>query len=210
MRNSILVITIIWTLGATGQLQLESNFNSVHIGRNQSITVGYNWSRFSIYGGLKYNINKLDNFPESQMFKKTSWATTTGEHIGFNLGAKFEFLQLKNISFFVHYDLQQSFTHFRHISINYLGSIVPEPTSEYDLVYHKTLAFIGPIWIFENNLGIGYKVHIYKGLFLTNKFGGGIMFFKNTDPLNWIITGGGNWELSEMISFGIGWIFDKQ
>jgi len=209
MKLTNLVVFIFFSFLGWSQFSLESNFSSVHIGRNQNLTLNYQWNKLSLYSGVKYNFNKLDNFPVSTMIKKTAWATKNSENIGGVIGLKYDLVRLKNISFFSFFECQQSFTHTRHISVIYVGSSVPNPTSEYDLVYQNRVDIIGPWWIFENNIGLGYHVEISKGLYLTSKAGIGIVAFKNTDEKNIVIFSGGNWEFSEILSFGIGYKFNK-
>lgn len=208
MKKYILGLIIILSSLCHSQFAIESNFSSVHIGRNQNLTLGYQFKKFFVYGGIKYNFNKRDNFPVGAWFKKTSWATTVGEHFGGVVGFRYHFTNLEHISLFSYLEIQQSYTHVRHLSEYILGSVVPEPTSDYDLVYQKQLYFVGPWWFIENNLGFGFSCEIWSGLSLNAKFGGGILFFKNLDK-QYLVLGPGNWELSEMLSFGLGWKFNE-
>ncbi|MBK9593308.1 MAG: hypothetical protein IPO32_18025 [Crocinitomicaceae bacterium] len=209
MSKYFLVFLFLTSSFGYAQLKLESNFSSVHIGRNQNLTVGYHFNKFFVYGGLKYNFNKRDNFPIATWFKKTSWATNVGEHFGGVIGMRYQFAKLEHISFFSFLEIQQSYTHVRHISEYILGSVVPEPTSDYDLIYQKQLYFVGPWWFIENNLGLGFSCNIWRGLSLNSKFGIGVLFYKNLDK-QYIVYGPNNWNFSEMLSFGLGWKFDQK
>jgi len=209
MKTYILIIFTYLAIFSQAQLALESNFSSVHIGRNQNLTIGYSFKKISIYGGFKYNFNKLDNFPVGSWFKKTSWATNVGEHFGAVLGLRYQLATLEHISLFTYLEVQQSYTHVRHESEYILGSVVPEPTSDFNLIYQKQLYFVGPWWFVENNIGFGFSCDVWKGLYLNGKFGVGILFFKNMDK-QYLVYGPSNWELSEMLSFGLGWKFAKE
>ncbi len=194
---------------AFAQFSLESNFNVVHIGRNQNILAKYQWNKFSLNAGIKYNFNKLASFPQSQthFFKKTFWAIDFIEHIGAEMGFDFNILEKESIDLFGFYQVQVTKSHIRHEVYYASFPLNPDPQSQYDYAYALNLNYIGPIWAFENNLGIGMRAYFSKSFYFSTKIGGGIAFYKNLDKNNILI--GNLWELSEMVSFGLGWKFLK-
>lgn len=211
MKYLLIITTFLVCNFNFSQIQVESNFNSVHIGRNQSLLVSYNFKRFSIAIGAKYNFNKLVAFPQNAFFKKTIFALTPQEHWGGELNFKFRIFNRKDM-FITHlfYNAQFTKSHTRFETYFAIGQLVPEPTSDFDFVYEKFLDHIGPFLVLENNIGLAFEILLTKNLYLSQKFGGGILFFKNLDPNTTIIVGGGNWELTEMLSFGVGYRFDKK
>jgi len=207
MKNNLfLLVLFLSAYQGFAQFSIESNFNSVHIGRNQNLLVKYQWNRLSVNGGIKYNFNKENHFPQAQgdFYKKAFWAINPKEHWGAEIGLHFNFLQRENIAVFGFYQLQVTKSHTRHDFYYMLFPLTPDYQSEYDFAYHRVLDYIGPFWAFENNLGIGIDASLSANLYFTSKLGGGVLFHRNLDK-NTIIVGSGNWELSEMISMGLGW-----
>ena len=214
MKNIILVFSIIFLISENSfsQISIESNFNVVHIGRNQSLLGKYQWDNFSILAGLKYNFNKESSFPQGQrnFYKKAFWALNFKEHIGLELGVQYKILKKKNFDFFTFYQAQITKSHIRHevyLAIFPYIPLVSNPQSEYDYAYTLTQNYIGPIWAIENNFGIGLNVYFSNSFYFSTKLGGGILFYRNTDQNNIIFADGGHWELSELISMGVGWKF---
>ncbi len=192
------------------QFRIETNFNSVHIGRNQSLLISYKIKKLQIGLGVKYNFNKLVNFPQNNIYKKTFYAITDSEHWGMELNLKYQIFNKKDV-FFIHLFLNSQYTksHIRHEAYLAIGQLVPNPTSELDYVYIKHINYIGPIIALENNFGLAFDFYLSEKIYLTQKFGVGMVFFKNLDK-NTIIAGDGDWELSEMLSFGVGYQFNKK
>lgn len=110
----------------------------------------------------------------------------------------------------VYYNAQFTKSHTRFESYYAIGQLVEEPTSEFDYIYEKHVNHIGPFLVLENNIGLAFEISIWDNLYLSQKFGGGILFYKNLDPNVTIVSDGGNWELSEMLSFGLGYRFNKK
>lgn len=205
-----IIIFFIWLISfpVFAQFSVESNFNAVHIGRNQNLLAKYQWKKISANFGVKYNFNKLNTFPQAEMFKNSFWAINFGEHWGIETGFQIKLLCKSNFDLFGFYQLQFSKSHIRHDWFGVIGSLVPEPQSEYDLIYMRRLGFIGPILGFENNLGLGINAYFTNSLYFTTKLGGGIFIHKNLDKNN-LILGANNWDFSGMISMGLGWKFSN-
>ncbi|PWH87225.1 hypothetical protein [Brumimicrobium oceani] len=200
-------LLLLFTTSSFAQLSFESNFNLVHIGRNQNILAKYQWNKFSVLAGIKYNFNKEISFPSGQrhFFKKSFWALDFKEHIGLEFGAQFVLLKKTNVELFTFYQAQITKSHIRHESYYALFPLVPYPQPESDYAYTLSKNFIGPVWALENNFGIGVNVNFTDFLYLSTKLGGGLVFYNNTDPNNFI--GSEMWELSELFSMGMGWNF---
>jgi len=210
MKYTLIFILFISNL-TYSQFNVETNFNSVHIGRNQSLSVNYKINKLQIGLGVKYNFNKLVNFPQNVFYKKTFYAINNNEHWGTELNIKYQFLNKKDV-FFIHFffNSQYSKSHTRFESFYAVGQLVPNPTSEFDYIYVKHVDHIGPFLVLENNIGLSFDLFLNENIYLTHRLGGGIVFFKNLDKNTIIVGDGGNWELSEMLSFGIGYQFKKK
>jgi hypothetical protein len=191
------------------QIGIESNFNSVHTGRNINVLAKYAKNKISFNLGLKYNFNKENTFPQADIYKKSFWATSLGEHFGVETGFQFVFFQKTNVELFGFYQLQITKSDIKHDWFQPIGSLVANPQSETDLIYARSINIFGPVWGIENNFGIGLNTFFSKNLYLSLKLGGGILFVDNNSK-NTVILGGSNWELSEVISIGLGFKFAKQ
>lgn len=198
---------------ALTQFSLETNFNVVHIGRNQSLAVNYTHKKMTVALGAKYHFNKLVRFPQGELIKKSVHAITPAEHWGAEFSIKYQIFD-RNNTFFAHllYNGQFTRSHVRHE--NYFAILdsptVPIPSSEFDYSYSKYLNHLGPFSIIENHIGLAFDVFVTDQLYLSQRFGAGILFFKSSDDQNIIISDAGNWELTEMLSLGIGYKFKKE
>lgn len=190
MKNIHFILLIFLGLSSNAQLSVESSFNSVHIGRNQNLLVKYQIGRVAVNWGVKYNFNKLSSFPHADIFKKSFWARTNWEHIGFETGLQIKILQLENFDLFGFYQLLLTKSHIR---LDF-GS--------------NEVAFSGPWWAMENNLGLGLNVYCTKSLYFTQKLGLGMALYQTFSKPNPLIQNNA-WEFSEMLSFGLGWRFVK-
>jgi hypothetical protein len=218
MKNlGFLSLFLLLSVSATSytQFSLESNFNVVHTGRNQSLLAKYQWNKFALLAGLKYNFNKEYSFPQRQrdFYKKAFWAINFQERMGLEIGTQFTIFERENIVLSLFHQSQLTKSHIRHevfMAIYPHVLVVPgdEPQSEYDFAYELSKKFIGPVWALENNFGLSLQAYFTNELYFSTKLGGGILFYKNTDQNNIIVTGG-NWELSEVLSMGLGWKFNR-
>lgn len=210
MKKTILFINIFFSLHSFAQYSVESNFNSVHIGRNQSFLGKYKWGKFSVLAGVKYNFNKESSFPDGQrnFFKNTFWAINLKERFGAELGAQFNVLERENLNLFTFYQSQLTKSHIRqeyYLAIFPYIPLVPDPQSESDFAHTLIQDYIGPIWALENNFGIGLNAYFSNSLYFSTKVGGGLLFYKNIDKT--VIILGQGWEMSSTLTMGLGWRF---
>ena len=209
MKHYLIIISILLSNFSYSQFQIESNFNSVGTGRNQSLLVNYTVNRMQFGVGIKYNFNKLTNFPQNVFYKKTFYATTPLEHWGTEFNLKFRLFNRKNI-LVSHLFFNSQFTksHTRFEGYFAIGQLVSNPTSESDYILVKHLDFIGPFLAFENNIGLAFEIFLTENIYLSQKFGLGLLLFKNLDENTTIVGDGGNWVFSEILSFGVGYKFN--
>ncbi len=208
MRISFFIVLFWSQLGIT-QIALESSFNSVHIGRNQSLMLNYHFNKFQVGLGLKYNFNKLVNFPEKVFYKKTFYAINDKEHFGLEWNFKYRIFNKEHVKIHAFYNGQFSKSHTRFVGYQAVGPpLVENPTSDLDYLLQKHITLFGPFLVVENNIGLAFDIFVTKNLYFAQKFGAGIVLFKNLDQNTNILVG--NWELSEMLSFGIGFKFNDK
>jgi len=204
MRKTAFILTFLLCNSLYAQFGIESNFNSVHIGRNINLLVKYSKKKISFNFGLKYNFNKPNTFPQADIYKKSFWATSQGEHFGLESGIQYVLLKKTNLELFTFYQIQITKSDIKHDWFTPIGSLVPNPQSETDLIYKRSINIFGPVWGVENNFGFGLNTYFHEKFYLTLKLGGGILFIDNNSK-NTIILGGRNWEFSELLSLGLGW-----
>ena len=192
MNKFIFIIAVFLGSSANAQLSIESSFNSTHIGRNQNLLVKYQWGRISANAGAKYSFNNHNAFPNGFIYKKSFWASTGGEHAGFETGLQIKILRKENFDLFGFYQLQLTKS---HIAIEWDHS-------------NEKMTVMGPWWALENNFGLGLNIYFTKSLYLTQKLGLGMAFYRTYSQPNLLVVDH-NWEFCEMLSLGLGWRFVK-
>jgi len=207
MKNLITYIFIIYSFYSTSQIGIESSFNVVATGRNQSLIVTYKVNnKFTINGGVKNHFNKPNNFPNARIFKKNFHALNIKDRLGFEIGSTYQVWKRENITFNIFYMFQFTKSNLRHDWIYAIGSITPNPQSEEDFVYIRIINDNSDVTAYENNFGININISITKHMYLIQKFGGGIIIYPQNKSMN-VSPKSFTWELSETISFGLGYKF---
>lgn len=209
MKRIIALLLIAQPFSGWTQIGIESNFNGMHTGWNQDFSLTYRINSLRLSIGPKYHYNFESAFPRPQadFYKKAFWARSFSEHIGLNFCADYTFLDREHFSLYTNYNFQLTRSHIRHENYYALYPLVPNPQSESDYAYEYHKNFIGPVWGFENNIGLGCRFHFSDRFYMNQKIGVGVLFYKNTDQNNIIISSKG-WEASTMYSFGLGWIIN--
>jgi len=111
-----------------------------------------------------------------QYFKRRFYATKSSQHLGASLTYTFELVRIFNsIPIQISYD-------FQFVRSDLLGDRF-EPTVMIDGVqFYQYQKQINPVTIgIENNLCLGFEIHISKKIFLTQKAGWGIVSFYGID-----------------------------
>jgi len=207
MNKLIATILIFISLKTHSQFILECNFNRNATSNNQTLALSYQFNKISLGFGLKYLYNKKDNFPYHVAFKRTFWALNLQQHLGANIFMNIDLWKLPKSKFSFFYDFQFTNSSNRFETFFAHEKLVDEPQSEYDYSYIKYTAYFQPVYAFENNLGLQFQFFLTENIFLTQKAGVGILFYKELDPI--IIIGNRGWVFSEMLSIGLGWKFDS-
>jgi len=204
MKKLVIILFIILSIArGYSQVNMIGSFNSVDIGRNISLTLKKDIKRHSILVGLKYNINRIVHDNQNNIFRKRFYATSFGEHFGFNVGYQYNFqLSKSTIRPFLFYDLQFTNSHTRNLMF-----LPYSYDTNGDVLYKRYLVFFGPTIALEHNIGIGFTVNILERLYLYQKIGAGIVNFFNIDKR---IYGGVNWEFGSVISVGVGYRLKKK
>ena len=196
----------IFPCNLNAQMSIESHFNNISTDNNQTLNFNYQLKHLEVFGGIKYHFNKLDNFPTSVFYYKTAWTTKFHERFGFNIGL--ERLIYQNDYFDLSFYYQGFYTKsmLRHKMYYAIGSLVPEPQSEEDIVYVKEDRIFGPFIGFENNIGIEFTFPLFEKLFFNLRIGGG--YYKPINLSKNVFIGGGNTgNLSRQFSFGLKYHF---
>ncbi|MBK7129356.1 MAG: hypothetical protein IPM74_07410 [Crocinitomicaceae bacterium] len=208
MKRILIIILVFISSISQSQFLFESNFNRNATANNQVICMGYQHDKISFGIGLKYLYNKKDNFPYHVAFKRTFWALNLSEHFGANIFFNVDIWKMEKSRFSLFYDFQFTKSSNRFETYYALDELVDEPQSIYDYSYIKYTAYFQPVYGFENNIGLQFQYFLTKNIFLNQKAGIGILFYKEFDPI--AIIGNRGWVFSEMLSIGLGWKFTQK
>lgn len=195
-----------------GQYSIETNFNSVYIGRNQSLLYKQHLKNFSIYGGIKFHFNKPELTGIGSFIKKGGFATSFPERLGIQLGMEYFIWNNNNFFIGVFYDNQLSLMYDLHKMKYAVGTLVPNPQTESDFVYIYEEKKIGRMFTTDNVIGICIKNRLFNEVFLTLKGGLGMLYFKNYDKKNIILAKNFNSGISftSFFSVGLSYKFKKK
>ena len=176
-------------------------FNSVHTGRNLSMTYSKRFNRHRIIGGIKYNINSLVQDDQNELFKKRFYATNFEEHWGLVLGYKYSLKKLNAIEPYFFYDVQFTNSHTRN------KFVTPVAQDENGTFYYvKRLVFMGPTIALDNYIGLGIDIPLFDNLLISQKVGFGGSFYFNTDP-GYVFENNRSQEFGYMLSIGVSYTF---
>jgi len=210
MKKIILIIFTLSPYFSMSQIGFESNFNVVATGRNQTLLLKYNLNKkLTFSGGIKYHFNKPNDFPNARIFKKNFYALNSKDRFGFEIGSTFQMWKSEYIKFNIFYMFQFTKSNLRNDWIYAVGSIIPDPQSVEDFVYIRIITDIKNVIAYENNFGINFNINITDNIYLNQKFGVGIIFYPENTNMT-VSPKSFTWELSETISFGLGYTFNKK
>lgn len=211
MKLVALIAFSVYFIGYT-QHSVEVNFNKVYIGRNFSISYHKEFKQFTFNGGVSFHVNRLP-VPLSSLLKNGAHTQHFSEHFGFQIGFDYQLYQNDYLKTGLYYSNQ--IANIGHIVRYYpaIGALVPEPMSEEDIVYtYKETAF-GSVLSSDNVIGLYLEAKLTSKIYLTTRFGAGVVFWKNFD--NDVIHFAGKKPnqgnvISSQFSLGLGYTFNKK
>lgn len=206
MKLSLFILLILISSFSNAQIDLIAAYNSTDIGRNVNLTVHKEIKKYSVLLGVKYQIGRIIQNNQGELFRKTFYPQNFKEAIGFNIGwqRNFKFEKLKLDPFFF-YEFQFTNSHTRN------DIIVPAAYDIYgNVLYNRFTEFFGPTIALEHNLGIGFMFNVYKKLYLYQKIGFGAVTFHNVDEQVWGHDDHLHWEFGHILNAGILYRFEKR
>lgn len=181
MKNIILIfILLCLSVGLYAQTDISFAFNSTTAGRNLAFGISKSFNGKNEIGlGIRLNINKL-KMPDDQnhVFFKRLYARNFIEFLGLQANYKRKiFKNLNCIQPYIFCDLQ--ITHSSNRSVAFLPYAYEPETG--DVLYKQYLIISGPYLWTEQNIGIGFKSNITKGVYLFQNIGVGATFIFGKD-----------------------------
>jgi len=160
LKNLFLFIFLFSVFFAAAQSNIESSYNSTHVGQNVNLLFkrDLNNKKHSIYGGLKYHIGSsalLDNL-RHLTYWKTFYPRNPAQSIGITIGYERNFTINEYVQGFAFYDWQYTKSRLR-------------------LRTDVGIQFRQDVTAIENNIGLGLKTKLSERLALIIRGGGGIM-----------------------------------
>lgn len=164
------------------QSSVKINYNSVYVGKNISIDCDYQRDKILLSIGANYypGVNK-DNVSFNTFYKNRGTPSNIRQHFGLQFKIGYSICANKHFNLYGVYkgSLAYMNTYFKFFQ-NY-AALVPEPQGIEDYaVLVKTREF-GPIFSFDNNLGLLFKGKITDDLFLNLYSGIGFTYLKSND-----------------------------
>ena len=179
MRILLLLLGLLPTYIFT-QHAIEFNFNQVYIGRNLSLDYQYEKNSLFLNMGTSYHINRIELMPVSQFYKKMGYASSITQRFGFQIGAGYHFFKNERFKagiyyrgYLAHMDSQIKFPSALPLDGN--------PQSDQDYAGIIDNRVFGPLFTFENTLGLSIKTKLFDDFYTSIRGGFGMMFFRNYD-----------------------------
>jgi len=161
-------------------LDLGGTFSTICSGHNMLFNVSKTYKNNEIGGGLRININRTHFDIQNNVFYHVLNATKPIHYFGLDFFYhRYIFKKEKAFRPFIFYDCQFTYAPTRNKS--YLISL--------DYRYGGNVCYLlsdviwGPYFWVEQNIGIGFKVKIYKNLYLMEKIGLGVSMIIGDDVI---------------------------
>jgi hypothetical protein len=207
MRRFLFVILFIPLFSLT-QSSVKVNYNTVYVGKSLSADFDYEIDKFIFSVGLAYfpGINK-DQVSFNTFYKDRGSPTNFIQHFGIQFGGGYKIYENRHFELFGLYKgcLASMDTYFKFFQ-NYTA-LVPEPQDIEDYAVTVNTDEFGPLFSFDNTLGILFKGNLTNNLFLNLHGGVGFTYIKNKDQFTITPSNTGSSLLSTTISIGFGYTF---
>lgn len=208
MRKFLTIILIAPYL-CMAQSSIKVNFNTVFIGNNVSICYDYQLDKVLLSIGTSFypGINK-DKVSFNTLYKDRGSPSNIKQHFGLQYSLGYKIYGNDHFDLFGLYkgSLASMDTYFKYFQ-NYTA-LVPEPQDIEDYAVTINTDEFGPLFSFDNSLGLLFKGKITSSLFLNLHGGIGFTYLKNNDE--YTVTPesyNGTINLSSSFSIGIGYSF---
>ncbi|MEX1191661.1 MAG: hypothetical protein WEA99_06780 [Brumimicrobium sp.] len=209
MKKLILTLMIVPYI-CVAQSSLKINYNEVYVGNNISIDFDYNLDNILLSFGVVYfpGINK-DNVSFSAFYKDRGSPTSFKQHFGFQYNIGYMIYNNDHFDLFGVYkgSLSSMDTYFKFFQ-NY-AALVPEPQGIEDYAVTINTDKFGPLFSFDNTLGILLKGNLTNNLFFNLHGGVGFTYLKNNDDFTITSASYGTISLSTTFSIGLGYSFNN-
>jgi hypothetical protein len=201
MKNTFLffIILCIWE-GALGQNFVSISLNYDESGRN--ITLDYFGkikNKHEIGGGLRININSITQpDDQSNIYYRRLYATEPYQYFGLHGFYHRRFFERWDcFQPYAFYDIQISKSTTRS-SMFIPYSLTPEG----EILYKNVIEYFGPfIWI-DQNIGIGFRVKVYKIIDIFENFGIGCSWIIGNEEMLPSRSAYSQYEFGYLLTFG--------
>jgi hypothetical protein len=202
MRVLLFLSFICWTVSIQAQSVILS-YQDVHTGRNVNLIYRSADPHHQVYGGLKFQISRLQNDNELRLFKKRIYAANFVQHMGLRLGYQYQIplSSRSRLSFFYDHQLTRSATR----------STLPVPIGTLDttVFYLLELTEFEVVNVWEQTAGLGLEAHMTDKVFMAFQAGIGSAFFwsiPETTTRGEVYDGPRQlWQLAYTFSLGLGY-----
>jgi hypothetical protein len=206
--KKLIILLMIVPYVCMAQSSLRINYNQVYVGKNISVDFDYQFNKIILSIGANYypGINK-DKVAFHHFLKNRGTPSNIWQHFGLQLSTGYKIYDNKHFDLFGVYkgSIASMNSYFRGFT-NY-APLVPDPQDEEDYALVINNHEFGPVFSFDNTLGLLLKCKITDNLFLNLHGGLGFTYVKNNDDFFIIPASFGSTLISNSFSIGLGYSF---
>ncbi len=184
MKNGLIIFLWLCFLQMHGQLNVSFGYTNNVTRSNVILALSTDVGKgHEIGAGLRYFIADTRTSPdlENYIFYKRQSPINVAQRFGANLFYHYYFYRKKDwLYLFVFYDLQMSYAP-TFTDLKYYQGITTVNGEASSSQYTSEKFRFGPFLWLENNIGIGLRVNIAKGFYLSQKAGIGAVFLAGKD-----------------------------
>jgi hypothetical protein len=181
MRSFLFVFLFVPIFSMT-QASIKINYNTVYVGKNASVDFDYQTGKTIISAGVAYfpGINK-DKISFNTFYKDRGSPNSFIQHFGIQFSGGYQIYENSHFELFGLYKgcLASMDTYFKYFQ-NYTA-LVQEPQDIEDYAVTVNTVEFGPLFSFDNSLGLLFKGKVANNLFLNIHGGVGFTYLKNND-----------------------------
>lgn len=190
------------------QSSIKINYNQVYIGKNLSVDFDHQIDKFLFSVGAVYypEVDK-EKIPFNTFYKNRGTPSNARQHLGLKFNIGYKIYANNHFDLFGVYkgNIASMDTYIKFFQI--YTPLVSEPQGIEDYAVTIQDLQYGPVFSFDNTLGLLFQGKIAKDLFFNFHGGVGFTYLKNSDDTILTATKFDSSELSTTFSIGLGYTF---
>jgi len=211
VRYILPVLFLFFLNSLKSQHLVEFNFSQSQPGYSYQVGYGYIFkNQFQLEGGIRIQQNVRNSSDQNNFFYHTAFATNFKEHLGVFIEFDYYFLKKSKIlKPCIYYKAMFTRIPNRLKAYNFVETVIDSFGRSHD-IYEKVEDLFKPMYYFEQYIGGGVDIKLYKGLYFSQKIGIGIALLFDIDERILVNDKRRSWEFGWNYSFGLKYVFDKK